>query len=121
MSKVYILRGRTEQKAVTDEVTDPLHYTFSEAYTSCDAAMQALRAHLHDLWGYFADVDCFADPSDMNLPHFRGARYGWYFHTFDTQTEKAPLVAEWVMTATEEDDCRLPILPYFVIEAPDIK
>ncbi len=120
MSKLYVLRGRTERKTVTDETADPLQNTFSEIYTTCDAAMQALRAHLHDQWGWFSDENAYIDPADLHLPRFRGAQFGWYFNTFDAPTKEAPLVAEWVMTPSEHDDGTAPVLPYFAVEEHEL-
>lgn len=120
MNKVYILRGRTAEKTVAEEATDPLRDTFSEVYASRDAAMLALRAHLNTLWGYFSDENVYIDPAEMHLSHFRGEQFGWYFNIFDAPTKEEPVAAEWVMTATEEDDGRHPVLPYFVVEAHDL-
>lgn len=116
MENIYVLRGRSEAKTLRDEALDPLDSTFAEVYTEVDAAMQALRAHLHHVSWPFLEENCFVDAANLNTEHFQADTYGWYFHVYDAPTEEFPLVAEWVMTVAEGAACDTPVLPYFCIE-----
>ena len=119
MSTVYVLRGRTVPKTVDDEAYDALLYTFAEVYSERDAAIAALKEHLADSVQDIKHVVRGATLESL-LENGKSGKYSWYYRESD-KSDESGTVAEWALSTENYMSCEEPVLPYFAVDACEVK